>query len=229
MLLREKMEREKLATQEKWGARVPTELIPAFSLGAPESDSEDSSAVGSDVPASEYSDAESADVPPSPQAQESTWRLALEDTWGPDVPQIPDEDPGRSYSVERQSSGSPVAQPHQPPPQKHVSFSDLLPLHHEKTPLNLSRLTGQPRRSNLSSPATSPGSSSSSLKTLGGTPAVGKRSHSAVNLRGLTEGLSHFSLGETDPRRMRKVDAILANEMVFGGFNKERGRSKERS
>ena len=269
MLLREKLARERLAAPAEdhdtgVPIHVPTEAIPAFSIGPPEADSEDSSSgVDSDVPGLEHSDAEeSTEVPRCKPARTQTTASDLTITRndnkkgeeGPDLrdqrpeegtalelsskaPPIPEKSPRRGRSAMRKppaAASSQVSSPPQSPkPHKHISFTNLLLLQHKKS-ASASNLTtaqhGKNSSSNLSSPEKSPNLGSTDLKATGaGAPVGGKRSHSAINLKGLTEGMSHFSLGETDPKRMRTVDATLANEMVFGGLKKGRGRSGERS
>ncbi|KAL8827214.1 MAG: hypothetical protein Q9191_003316 [Dirinaria sp. TL-2023a] len=148
------------------------------------------------------------------------------------APPMPDQEPRRGRSRMRESSpaASPASAPHSPKPSKHISFINLLPLHHKKS-ASASDLvaTAQHASTSLASPEGSPNSSSSDLKAMGGTPAEERRSRSAINLRGLTEGMSHFHLGETDPKRMRTVDATLANTMVFGGLKKGKEGSEEGS
>lgn len=113
-----------------------------------------------------------------------------------------------------------------PKPAKHVSWRSMLPHHPRKstapTPTDSSDNTAAGSGS-LSPQIRSTNTSSTSLASLG----EHKRSHSAKSLKGLTEGLSHFSMVERDPRKMQSVDATLANEMVFGGL-KKRAKSKSR-
>lgn len=231
----------------------PTAAIPAFSLGPLGSDSEDS-----DVPTLEHSDTESTESPLrkatrtlttaseltlTPNIDDKKQRKddsELRDQKRPEneeakqeenslkAPPMPDQKPrpGRSRMRESSPAASPASAPHSP--KKHISFINLLPLHHKKSASASDLLaTSQHASSTLSSPEGSPNPSSSDLKAMGGTPAGEKRSRSAINLRGLTEGMSHFHLGETDPKRMRTVDATLANTMVFGGLKKGKEGSEE--
>jgi len=115
-----------------------------------------------------------------------------------------------------------------PKPAKHISWRSMLPHHPRKstapTPTESSDNTAAGSGA-LSPQIRSTNTSSTSLASLG----EHKRSHSAKSLKGLTEGLSHFSIVERDPRKMQSVDATLANEMVFGGLKKRaKSRSRER-
>jgi len=115
-----------------------------------------------------------------------------------------------------------------PKPAKHISWRSMLPHHSRKsgaaTPTDSSDNTAAGSGA-LSPQSRSTNTSSTSLASLG----EYKRSHSAKSLKGLTEGLSHFSIVERDPRKMQSVDATLANEMVFGGLKKRaKSRSRER-
>lgn len=228
---------------------VPIKDVSEFSLGPSESDSEDShtGSTPDEASSTDYSDIDPSDILlPEPSRIETAGsdhtitlvgKQVMEESevvggarvhdaeeaessnkaQSPQAsitsPAIPDRTPKRSKSVLER-----------PKPNKHISFSNLLPLgtYHKKSPSS-SSLSVQAGTSASSSSVESPESSSTNLKALG----EEKRSHSAVALKGLAGGFGHFNLAETNPDRMRTVDSVLATSMAFGGL-KKRDRSKER-
>lgn len=118
-------------------------------------------------------------------------------------------------------STAPKLTAERPKPTKHISWTSMLhPNHYKKQPTTTDSSDNTAAGSGTVSPQSrSANTSSSSLASMGDRKALGAhhRSHSARSLKGLSEGLSHFSLVEKDPRKMQSVDATLANEMVFGG------------
>ena len=111
-----------------------------------------------------------------------------------------------------------------PKPSKHISWTGT-PIHFQSLqPHKQSSSTSTNPSQGLSSGASSPGylspqsrspnASSSNLTGLAGS----SRSSSAKSLKSLGDKLRQFEVGEHDPKKMRPIDATLANSMVFGGL-----------
>ena len=111
-----------------------------------------------------------------------------------------------------------------PKPSKHISWTGM-PMHFQslqprKQSSSASTVPSQGLSSGASSPgylspqSRSPNASSSNLIGLAGS----SRSSSAKSLKSLGDKLRQFEVGEHDPKKMRPIDATLANSMVFCGL-----------